>query len=72
MAAGRREAMRRQALAIVGCAFAENPKKADWDAFIKTGHLAQRKRYPIPMTPLIAREMERIKQHGGRFVLEEN
>lgn len=64
MAAARRSAQRQQALDIsncVGAAFAD--KRVEWDQWLATGKWIVWGRYPLPITPAVQAEMERLTAH---------
>lgn len=71
MAVARQRAQRRNALDIsncVGAAFGE--KKVSWDEWLKTGKFVVWGRYPLPITPAVEAEVERLKaeerkRHAG-------
>lgn len=68
MAHGRRRQSRQLAVdiaACVGASFSEN--RVEWDQFIETGELIIWDRHPLPMTPQIQAEIERLKRHEERL-----
>lgn len=46
--------------------------KVDWERFIKMGVMAEVRSYPIPMTPGVIREREKIEANDGVFVMEDD
>lgn len=65
MAMARRRRDRTHALDIAACGKMEKP--ADWDAFIRTGALEQRKGLSS-ITPRIAYYIRRLKANNNMFV----
>lgn len=64
MATARRRAARRHAIDITNCVGASfSEKKIEWQTFVETGEWIEWKRYPVPMTPGVRAEIERLTQH---------
>jgi len=64
MATARRRQQRRQAVDIASCVGASfGGKRVEWNEFIRRGELIIWDRHPLPMTPAIKSEMERLKKH---------
>lgn len=64
MATARRRAQRQQALDISNCVGAAfEGKRVEWEDWLNSGAWVVWGRYPLPITPAVQAEIERLRAH---------
>lgn len=68
MGTSRRRAMRQHALDVSQCVAASfGERRVEWEEFVSTGRLVVWDRHPLPLTPAVAAEKERLLAHRRKL-----